>query len=171
LIGTVHPTGEKRMTTQNGTTMHPEGKWYREPWPWLLMAGPAAVVVAGAITTWIAVSGRDPMVADDYYKQGLAINRDLARERVAAVRGLKAEISVTEGRMRVHLGGANAPEVIFVRLAHATLGDLDRRLRLVRVAPGRYEGEPGRLPAGKWRYVIEDPRAEWRLSGDWRSAP
>ncbi len=158
------------MTTQNGATMHPGGKWYREPWPWLLMAGPAIVVVAGVITTWIAVSGRDPMVADDYYKQGLAINRDLARERVAAARGLKAEISVAQGRLRVHLEGANAPEVIFVRLAHATLGDLDRRLRLVRVASGRYEGELGRLPAGKWRYVIEDPRAEWRLSGDWRPA-
>ena len=158
------------MTTQDGVTMHAGGKWYREPWPWLLMAGPAIVVVAGVITTWIAVSGRDPMVADDYYKQGLAINRDLARERVAEVRGLKAEIGLAGGMLRVHLEGANAPDVVFVWLAHATLGDLDRRLRLARVAPGRYEGELGRLPAGKWRYVVEDPRAEWRLSGDWRPA-
>ena len=32
------------------------GPWYRQPWPWILMAGPAAVLVAGAITTWIAFS-------------------------------------------------------------------------------------------------------------------
>ena len=28
--------------------------WYREPWPWILMAGPAAVVIAGLFTAWLA---------------------------------------------------------------------------------------------------------------------
>ena len=31
-------------------------KWYRHPWPWLLMAGPAIVVVAGLYTLFLAVS-------------------------------------------------------------------------------------------------------------------
>ena len=43
--------------------------WYREPWPWLLMAGPATVLVAGAATTWIAFASADGLVAEDYYKQ------------------------------------------------------------------------------------------------------
>ncbi len=25
--------------------------WYREPWPWILMAGPVIVIIAGVITT------------------------------------------------------------------------------------------------------------------------
>ena len=58
--------------------------WYREPWPWILMAGPVAAVVAGAITLWIAVTHQDALVADDYYKQGLAINRTLDRQTAAA---------------------------------------------------------------------------------------
>ena len=33
--------------------------WYRERWPWILMSGPAAVIVAGAITTWIAFASAD----------------------------------------------------------------------------------------------------------------
>ena len=37
--------------------------WYREPWPWLLAAGPAAVVAAGAVTIWLAVSHPDPVIA------------------------------------------------------------------------------------------------------------
>ena len=53
--------------------------WYREPWPWILMSGPAAVIVAGAFTIWIAFSGADGLVTQDYYKQGLAINRTLAQ--------------------------------------------------------------------------------------------
>jgi hypothetical protein len=38
--------------------------WYRHRWPWLLMSGPAIVVVAGIATTIIAVRTADPMVAD-----------------------------------------------------------------------------------------------------------
>lgn len=38
--------------------------WYRHRWPWLLMAGPFAVIVAGTITTIIAVRTADPMVAN-----------------------------------------------------------------------------------------------------------
>ena len=37
--------------------------WYREPWPWLLMAGPAIVVVAGVTTAVIAFRGADGLVA------------------------------------------------------------------------------------------------------------
>ena len=51
--------------------------WYREPWPWILMAGPAIVVVAGAVTLWLALASDDGLVAQDYYKRGLAINRVL----------------------------------------------------------------------------------------------
>lgn len=40
--------------------------WYRHRWPWLLMAGPGTVLVAGAITTWIAFASADGLVADDY---------------------------------------------------------------------------------------------------------
>ena len=45
--------------------------WYREPWPWILMAGPAIVVVAGIATAWLAVRSNDGLVGDDYYKKGL----------------------------------------------------------------------------------------------------
>ena len=54
--------------------------WYREPWPWILMSVPATAVVAGIITLWLAVSSADGLVAEDYYKQGLAINRVIERE-------------------------------------------------------------------------------------------
>ena len=67
--------------------------WYREPWPWLLMAGPAAVLVAGAATTWIAFASADGLVADDYYKQGLAINKRLGREHAAREGGISASVS------------------------------------------------------------------------------
>ena len=49
--------------------------WYRQFWPWFLIALPATVVVAGLTTWWIAAHKADSLVVDDYYKEGLAINR------------------------------------------------------------------------------------------------
>ena len=136
--------------------------WYREPWPWILMAGPAAVVVAGAATIWIAFDSADGLVTDDYYKRGLAINQVLAREENARRLGVHARIEAGGGRLRVALAGA-APEALFAQLAHATRAGFDQRLRLARSAPGLYEAELPPLAAGRWRVVLEDPRREWRL--------
>ena len=45
--------------------------WWRYGYVWLLISGPAVVVVAGFITLWIAASQPDPVVAEDYYQRGL----------------------------------------------------------------------------------------------------
>ncbi|HVL36547.1 MAG TPA: FixH family protein, partial [Burkholderiales bacterium] len=131
-------------------------------WPWLLMSGPAAVIVAGAITTWIAFATSDGLVAEDYYRQGRGINKVLAREEAAAQRGLAAEVAIEGGRMRVALRG-ESPPALFVHLAHATRAGHDQRLRLAPAGAGLYEGELAPLPPGRWRIVIEDPQGAWRI--------
>jgi uncharacterized protein len=55
--------------------------WWKHGHVWLLVAGPAAVVVAGVVTAWLAVRGADPLVAEDYYRRGIEINKQLAAER------------------------------------------------------------------------------------------
>jgi len=137
--------------------------WYRQLWPWLLLCGPAAVIVAGAATIWIAFASADGLVAEDYYKQGLAINKRLAREDEARRLGITAEVAFDGQRLRVRLQGQQ-PEALFVHLAHATRAGYDVRLRLAPVAPGAYEAELAALPRGRWRVVIEDPRGTWRVS-------
>jgi hypothetical protein len=139
--------------------------WYREPWPWLLISGPAAVIVAGAATTWIAFASSDGLVAEDYYRQGLAINKVLAREEAARRLGVSAEVAFERDIVRVRLQGQN-PEALFVHLAHATRAGFDQRLRLVPVAAGVYEASLPEMPAGRWRVVVEDPKATWRVARD-----
>ena len=142
----------------------PFKRWYREPWPWLLMAGPAAAVVASAVTVWLAVATSDGLVEDDYYKRGLAINRDLRREQAVRDRDIVASVEARAGVLRVRLDGRDAaPYALFAQLVHATRAGHDQRLRLPRVAPGVYETEFEPLPAGRWRLVLEDPRGEWRI--------
>ena len=87
-------------------TLHAVTPWYRERWPWLLILGPAAVLVAGAITTWIAFASADGLVAEDYYKQGLGINRLLAREDTGRRLGVSADLEIEQGAMTVKMAGA-----------------------------------------------------------------
>jgi len=51
--------------------------WWRHPIMWMVVGGPAAVVVAGFATAWIAVRSPDPVVDTDYYRHGIEINRTL----------------------------------------------------------------------------------------------
>lgn len=51
--------------------------WWKFGHVWLIIAGPAIVIVAGFVTLWLAVSRPDPVVAEDYYRQGIEINKTL----------------------------------------------------------------------------------------------
>jgi len=137
--------------------------WYREPWPWILMSGPAAVLAAGTATAWIAFASADGLVAEDYYKQGLAINKVLLREEAARRRGISAEIRFQPHKLVITLKGEE-PEALFAHLAHATRAGHDLRLRLERSEAGDYEAQLPPLPPGRWRVVIQDPRATWRIA-------
>ena len=162
------------MTTQ--TAVIPVAPWYRHRWPWLVMAGPAIVVVAGIITMIIAFRTSDGLVADDYYKEGLAINRSLERDVRARALGVAATATFNPLRTRVRLGifQANAsPNVadagIRLSLLHPTRAGLDQVIVLKPIAPGLYEGEMTEPRDGLWHVQLEAPGAGWRLMADWRS--
>ena len=39
--------------------------WYKQFWPWFIIALPASVVIASFVTLWIAISNPDYLVVDD----------------------------------------------------------------------------------------------------------
>jgi len=139
--------------------------WYREPWPWILMAGPAVVVVAGLVTAWLAVRSDDGLVVDDYYKQGLAINKTLGRSEAAVRLGVQAELRVSDGRVIVILANAATRGTLSLRLTHPTRSGMDQSLTLAEVEPGVYQGQLHALPPGRWHVALE--HRDWRLAGDW----
>ena len=128
------------------------------------MAGPAAVIVAGLFTTALAFRTEDGLVADDYYKQGLAINRVLRRGERARELDLKAVASVSGARVRVLLrGGKEAPPERRLRRVHPTRSGQDRSVSLRPTAPGVYEGPAARVHGETRRLVLEDTGSTWRL--------
>lgn len=154
------------MTTM--TEMHKP--WYREPWPWILMAGPAAVVVAGFVTAWLAVATDDGLVEDDYYKKGLAINQTIARDQMAQSLHLRGQLMVagSAAQLRVMLQNGDSgqlPATLRLKLLHPTRSDMDRTVMLEQGASGYYEGQVRALEATRWRLILEDVDGHWRLTG------
>jgi hypothetical protein len=55
--------------------------WWKYGHVWLILSGPLAVIVAGFVTLAIAIRVPDPVIAEDYYRRGLDINKTLAAEK------------------------------------------------------------------------------------------
>ncbi|GEM_PF-57787 len=66
-----------KQTTAKPAETQPAKAWWHYGYAWLAFGGPAAVVVASLITVYIAVSHRDPVVDEDYYRKGIEINKTL----------------------------------------------------------------------------------------------
>ena len=152
------------------SSMPPVVPWYRQLWPWLLISLPASAVVAGFITLWLAATTNNSLVVDDYYKEGKAINLQLARDRVATQMGLTGTLSrAPDGTARLELaatGGSPLPDTVTVRLVHATRAEQDMTLSLQAVRAGVYAARGTTLPqTGRWNVHVEDPGSSWRLVG------
>lgn len=140
--------------------------WYREPWPWLLMAGPVAAIVAGAYTMVLAVRSDDGLVAEDYYKQGMAINRQLAREEFARSKHISAQVDFTGDGVRVVARSdiALAP-TLRLRIVHPTRAGEDIDVLLSARGAGEYAAGTPPISREARRLILEDPAATWRIAG------
>ncbi|MDE2600290.1 MAG: FixH family protein [Rhodocyclaceae bacterium] len=148
--------------------------WYREPWPWILISGPAVVVIAGLVTAWIAYTHGDPVLSDDYYRQGLAVQQTLASDARAQSFGLEARLRLNAaGDVHVGLSARGqarskdfvAPSVIRVTLSHPTRAGLDQTAELHREGEG-YVGRLHLPASGHWLVMVESDGADgWRMLG------
>ncbi|MDR6888007.1 MULTISPECIES: FixH family protein [Variovorax] len=60
----------------------PQDAWWRHPLLWMVIAGPALVVVASFVSFWYAWGTPDPLVSEDYYRRGVEINKTLADKKL-----------------------------------------------------------------------------------------
>jgi len=145
--------------------------WYKHRWPWLLMLGPAVVVVAGFITIYIAVTQQDALVVDDYYKEGKAINQDLRRDQVAAAMQLGAALryDAANGRLLGTIESQKKPYAgkVFVSLVHSTQPGKDMKMQAQTDQQGTFSVALPMLDIARWQVVIEGEQRDWRLGGEW----
>ena len=157
----------------NSMTLRSDSKpWYKEPWPWILMAGPGIVIIAGFVTLWLAVVSNDGLVTDDYYKQGMTINQRLQRDHYAGELGLHADLMRSGQQVRLLVAAdrdAALPEALTLKLSHPTRAGQDQMVKMVSEGQGFYGGNLTEEVSGRWYVSIEDPSGKWRLQGEWQA--
>jgi len=134
---------------------------------WFVIALPAVAVAASFAALGFAIATDDGVVAEDYYKQGLAVNQVLRRDARARELHLAATARFSGERVEVMLQGTEArfPQ-LRLRLVHPTRSGLDQTVMLTPSGPG-YEGRLTSLDGGPRLIVLEDAGATWRLTGTW----
>ncbi len=146
--------------------------WYREPFVWLIIALPLSAVLAGSYTLYLAVISYDGLVVDDYYKQGLGINKRLEKQEMAEQYGLKPEVQFNhqDNNFRLILNANEKfkyPDNISVLLSHATKLGNDQKIILLKIDGITYQGGLNDLIQGHWNIVIEAD--DWRIvESAWR---
>ena len=140
----------------------PVSRWI---WPGILIAGPASVVVACIITAFFVVQHPDGLVASDYYKQGKAINAQLAQLRRAEELGLSSmKMTATDQAVLITFPDSPLRDRIDVVLAHPVDADLDIRATVSPNAAGVYEIALQKKLTERRRVIVTDaPVRSWRV--------
>jgi len=150
--------------------------WYRQFWPWFIIALPASAVVAGLYTLWIAVQTTDSLVVRSDDGMNVVTERNLAAEQEAIRLGLSAVLEVNSDTGAVvvtmsSLPGVDLPTSLQLRMRHPTMASRDAVIELLRAIPNS-SGDPAwaghfiKPPVGR-HYVTLSSGNNWRLSGEW----
>lgn len=144
--------------------------WYRYPWVWLVVGLPLASVVASFTVMYLAITHRDDLVRDDWYKAARMVNQDLRADHEARALGLAATLTLDPAALQavVAFDGVT-PELprLSLLLVHSTLAAEDITVLVERAADGSYRGSLPRLPMGK-RHLYLEPVMEADAPGRWR---
>lgn len=151
--------------------------WYRQFWPWFLIALPASIIVASFFMLYLAVNNSDTLVSDNYYRDGLAINKVLTQDLRAAELAMAARVEFADQKgLRIELSGREPlPSSLTLRLSHPTNASGDRDFLLPASGPGLYSASIEtlaphryylRLLPGVVRGDEEAKAVAWRLNGE-----
>ncbi|MFK7976440.1 MAG: FixH family protein [Halioglobus sp.] len=140
--------------------------WYKQFWPWFIFLLPASVVVAGITTVIIANQHADDLVADEYYKTGLAINRELEKRERAQQLAITARFTIDSETVILKTVGPVESHSLLLTLSHPMEADRDFSVTLGRLSAGEYAGVLPQRIGPHWHWRVENPAdSQWRLDG------
>jgi len=146
--------------------------WYRQFWPWFIIALPASVVVAGISMVFVAFDHRDDVVVDDYYREGLVINQSLAAQQRGAELGLEARLQFDRASSSVTLnlaattGPLPTPATVTLALHHPMRAARDLSVELAAVGlAGDYTGTLAVPERDNYYLRVTDAAGGWRIDG------
>ncbi len=143
--------------------------WYKEPYLWMLVGFPAASILACMFLIYLAVGTKDTLVRDNYYKDGLAINQELAWDKKAVNMDIRLEMTVkgNTAQLTIINSRLDLPNSLIMKFSHPTLQELDRDSLLQRNGQEKtYQGFIENLTEGRYYLQVESLEQQWRVRKD-----
>jgi hypothetical protein len=108
-------------------------------------------------------------VSDDYYKEGLAINRIVERDAAAGKYNVHATARLEGEVVSLQLAAdlPAQPDTLKLTLAHPTRKGLDHNVLLTRNTVNTYNGTVHALISSRYDIILEPIDGAWRLAGQW----
>jgi hypothetical protein len=151
--------------------------WYRQFWPWFIIALPASAVVGGLTTFWISLQTTDSLVVQSDDGMQIVAERRVVAEQLAAELNLAIllDIDLESGVVLAAMRAGDldtSPATLQLEFSHPAFADRDQRIALNRAPPDEagnpvWSGHFVSIPDGRW-YVSLTSNDDWRLSGEWQ---
>jgi len=155
--------------------------WYRQFWPWFIIALPASAVIAGLSTLWIAMQTSDSLVIHSDDGMQVVTERNIAAEQQAVRIGLSALVTIDLDGGAVFVSLSARPGTVFsdavtsgslsLQMRHPTMASRDA---LIELSPAMRDADGNPAWAGHFvsvpvdrRYVTLSRGDRWRLLGEW----
>ncbi|MBA5763474.1 FixH family protein [Vibrio sp. 404] len=141
--------------------------WYKQFWPWFLIALPLTVVVAAFITLSISIENSPSLVTEDYYKKGKGINIDISKVNAANELKLKASVISDGADIIIQFDKGNMPHfpALSAMFAHRTLADQDFSQLITSDALGNYRIKLENSIEGPWFIELTPHDKSWLIQG------
>lgn len=144
-----------------------ERPWYKQFWPWLVIAIPFSSVLFGIFQLTVVYLHPDDVVDDNYYEDGMIINQTLDEDKAARRLGVTATLTTfTPSRMALLVHGTTDTRLT-LKFSHITDARKDRKLTLYREAGNIYATDKD-IPLelehpGVWYAELDGQNGDWRL--------
>ena len=143
----------------------PKQKWYQQRWLLFVISVPLASVILSSIMIYHAVTGRDSLVNDNYYKYGMEINQTISQDKLAQKLAVNATVSINaNGDVVIDLQSLakDIEPFLTLKLVHPTLGNLDSETKLF-PSPSGYTAQVPENLSGLWYLDLYAHDESWRI--------
>jgi hypothetical protein len=142
--------------------------WYKEPWMFLVVGVPVIAVCWGMVIITLAVTGKDSLVSDSYYRDGMAYTENNTFIDKAKRLQVKASMVYSQDEIHVTITGYldEQPGFLVLQLIHPTLETKDESVMLQQTADGSYLGLSENSHLGKRKLWLQSPEQEWMLKDE-----